>query len=73
MQYDSADVWADWNFDCTLQSVLNRGLSIAVTSADPPYIMRHGEGGNALDRLSGISGNKKNVINDSFSKIPWAE
>jgi len=72
MQY-SADVWADWHFDCTLQSVLNGGLSITVTSEDPPFTTREDQGGSALDKLTNLSSTFTNDIDASFSKIPWGE
>jgi len=72
MQY-SADVWADWQIDCTLQSVLNGGLSIGVTSEDPPFTTRDDSGGSALNQLIAFSGAFTNDIHTSFSRTPWGE
>jgi hypothetical protein len=72
MQY-SADIWADWKFDCTLQSTLDGSISIAINNVDPPFAIRDDEGGSAFGRLENSPESFESHVLDSFVQIPWDE
>jgi hypothetical protein len=64
----SSEVWADWNFDCTLNSVDKGVLGINVKTGDTPFTLRNESGGSALDEFSS---SMQSQITDNFSILPW--